>query len=315
VLVTGSSGFLGREIVRQAVDCGLRTRGVSRCISRISSGEDAICADILDYATILPGFEKIEYVIHAAGRAHVFRNDSDSSSSFRTINEIGTANVAKACVTAGVKRMILVSSISVYGPQQFGGYNEDTICRPHGEYAESKRAAEQRAIEITDGSNTSLTILRFATIFGEEDPGNVARLIRVIDKGCFVRVGDGSNKKSLIYRGDAARACLVALSSPHKKMEIFNISSTPCMMSEIVALISSSVGRRVSRLMIPACIALRLNMLATFLTRGMIPPLIRKLLTEDICDASKFQRFFDFHPKISLAEGISREVSWYRNQK
>ena len=54
----------------------------------------------------------------------------------------------------------------------------------------------------------ALTILRLATLYGEGDPGNVGRLMRTLDRGRFLWIGDGSNRKSLLYRGDAANACM-----------------------------------------------------------------------------------------------------------
>ena len=54
----------------------------------------------------------------------------------------------------------------------------------------------------------ALTILRLATLYGEGDPGNVGRLMRTLDRGRFLWIGDGSNRESLLYRGDAARACM-----------------------------------------------------------------------------------------------------------
>jgi nucleoside-diphosphate-sugar epimerase len=110
--------------------------------------------------------------------------------------------------------LILISSVSVYGPYTLGLYDENTPCRPVGPYPLSKFHAELRAIEIADKSGMALTILRLATLYGEGDPGNVGRLIRSLDQGRFVWIGDGSNRKSLLYKRDAARACVAVASSP-----------------------------------------------------------------------------------------------------
>ena len=60
----------------------------------------------------------------------------------------------------------------------------------------------------------ALTILRLATLYGEGDPGNVGRLMRKLDRGRFLWIGDGSNRKSLLYKGDAARACMAVAERP-----------------------------------------------------------------------------------------------------
>ncbi|MDO9566735.1 MAG: NAD-dependent epimerase/dehydratase family protein [Candidatus Desulfaltia sp.] len=74
--------------------------------------------------------------------------------------------------------------------------DENPPCNPVGPYALSKYNAELRAIEISRESGMALTILRLATLYGEEDPGNVGRLMRTLDRGRFLWIGDGSNRKS-----------------------------------------------------------------------------------------------------------------------
>ena len=71
----------------------------------------------------------------------------------------------------------------------------------------------------------ALTILRLATLYGEGDPGNVGRLIRTLDRGRFLWIGDGSNRESLLYKGDAARACMAVAERPASGINIYNVSA------------------------------------------------------------------------------------------
>ena len=137
-------------------------------------------ADILDLVSLNPVFRGVTQVMHVAGLAHVFEKTEADISPFKAINEQGTANVAHAAAEAGVQHFILISSVSVYGAFTQGVYDESAPCCPEGPYAESKYQAEQRAIEIAQQSSMALTILRLATLYGEGDPGNVARLMRAI---------------------------------------------------------------------------------------------------------------------------------------
>ena len=97
--------------------------------------------------------------------------------------------------------------------------DENTPCNPVGPYALSKYNAELRAIEIARVSGMALAILRLATLYGEGNPGNVGRLMRALDRGRFLWIGDGSNRKSLLYRGDAARAIREFQRVPDLKIE------------------------------------------------------------------------------------------------
>ena len=68
----------------------------------------------------------------------------------------------------------------------------------------------------------ALTILRLATLYGEGDPGNVGRLMRTLDRGRFLWIGDGSNRKSLLYKGDAASARMVTVERPSSGVNVYN---------------------------------------------------------------------------------------------
>ena len=105
----------------------------------------------------------------------------------------------------------------------------------------------------------ALTILRLATLYGEGDPGNVGRLMRTLDRGRFLWIGDGSNRESLWYRGDAARACMAVAERPASGINIYNISAPACTMREIVDGIADALGKHPFPVRVPATLALLLS--------------------------------------------------------
>ena len=113
-----------------------------------------------------------------------------------------------------------------------GGKSKNPFCNPVEPYALSKYNAELRAIEIARESGMALTILRLATLYGEGDPGNVGRLMRTLDRGRFLWIGDGSNRESLLYRGDAMRACMAVAERPALGINIYNVSAPACTMRD-----------------------------------------------------------------------------------
>ncbi len=319
VLVTGAKGFLGSEIVRQAVSAQLVMRATDRHAESITPDVDYRPADILDLSSLNSVFRDVSIVVHAAGLAHIFDKSQALTAPFKAINEQGTANVARAAAAAGVRHFILISSVSVYGPFTHGTYDESAPCRPEGPYAESKYQAEQRAIEIAQRSGMALTILRLATLYGEGDPGNVARLMRTIDRGRFVWVGDGSNCKSLLYKGDAARAILAVSQQPASGIAIYNVAAPPCTMRQVVDGLAAALNRRPFPLRIPASGVSAAIGLAAELTRGRgklgaWQGTLAKWLADDVYDASRFERTMNFQTHVSLSEGLRREVAWYRSQ-
>jgi nucleoside-diphosphate-sugar epimerase len=318
VLVTGANGFLGREILSrfhvpgfsvQATDLGA-TSGASDIMYRK--------ADITRPEHLKPVLENATIVIHVAGLAHIFSPDVNSDENFRQINEIGTANVAAAAAAVGVGHLILVSSVSVYGPYTQGTYDENTPCNPVGPYALSKYNAELRAIEIARKSGMALTILRLATLYGEGDPGNVGRLIRTLDSGRFLWIGDGSNRKSLLYKGDAARACMVVAERSASGINIYNISAPACSMREIVDSIADALGKRPFPMRVSAPLVLLLSRhLSRIPNRRMagLHQTVKKWLADDVYDTRRFEEDYSFQTKTSLEDGLKREVDRYRQNQ
>ncbi len=272
-------------------------------------------ADLLRPDSLAAVLGGVTAVIHAAGLAHIFNKSKAATAPFKEINERGTANVVRAAASAGVRHFVLISSVSVYSPFTQGVYDESAPCRPEGPYAESKHQAEQRAMEIAQQSGMALTILRLATLYGEGDPGNVARLMRTIDRRRFIWVGDGSNRKSLLHRDDAARACLAVLGSAKAGIEVFNVSAPPCTMRDIVETLATALGRRLPAWRVQAGLALgaaRLASILPFSPFRNVRATVEKWLADDAYSASRFQAAYGYQTHIGLVEGLQREVAWYR---
>lgn len=314
VVITGANGFLGKEILSTLQSDGFAVCATDIQVIAAIAGVAYQKADITNPDELDTAIDGVETTIHAAGLAHIFTPGAGSDEKFRRINELGTENVARAAARSGVKHFILISSVSVYGPYTLGLYDENTPCRPVGPYALSKYHAEQRAIEVAEKSGMALTILRLATLYGEGDPGNVGRLIRSLDKGRFLWIGDGSNRKSLLYKGDAARACMAVASSPAAGIRIYNVSAPPCTMREIVDGIADALGKRPLPLRIPGSLALALSQNLSRLPNRRLTGIhqtVCKWMAEDVYDSQLFNRTFDFSVQTSINEGIRKEVEWY----
>jgi nucleoside-diphosphate-sugar epimerase len=314
LLVTGATGFLGSEVVDLARDQGWQVRGLSRRPS-MQQGVEAIAGDIADLESLRKASAGADAIIHAAGRAHVFGAAARDSAAFDEVNETGTRNVIEAALSCRVPHVVLVSSVSVYGSYAGVTCNETAVCQPEGPYAVSKWRAELRAVERMKSSETSLTILRFSTIYGAGDRGNVAKLIRVLDRGRFVWLGSGNNRKSLIHKRDAARACLLPLLHPRSGIEVYNVSACAPSMREIVILMCQALGRSIPRFKIPANLIRSAGVIAgTLGDPGGLQRQLKKFMHEDSYDGSMFEKSFGFSPEVSLADGLREEVMHLQNQ-
>jgi nucleoside-diphosphate-sugar epimerase len=317
LLVTGANGFLGAEIFRQMQRAGLDVYATDCKPGALIPGTNYFSADILAPESMKQHLGGFSAVVHAAGLAHIFNKSKAKIAPFMAINETGTANVVRLALQSGVKHFILISSVAVYGDSREGGV-ENSGTDPQEPYAVSKYQSEQRAIEITKASGMALTILRLATLYGEGDPGNVARLMRMIDRRRFFWIGNGLNRKSLLHREDAARACLLTAQWPAAGVNIYNVSGPPCTMREVVEGLAEALGKRIPSFGIPASLV---RVISGFLSGLPISrwqnsvTTAQKWLADDAYDGSKFARMFNFQPRVSLTEGLRREVAWYRAEQ
>ena len=317
VLVTGATGFLGSAVVDRAVAGGFAVTATSRSEDMKFTGANFIPADILDVSSLAKTFPGVDCVCHVAGLAHIFGGAEVLRAPFHAVNVQGTENVARVAVRNGVKNFVFVSSVSVYGGIA-SGLDENEACHPEGSYAESKWKAEQRLMELCQESGVNLSILRLATLYGEKDPGNVARLIRAIDRGRFIWVGRGANLKSLLHRQDAAEACIAVINNPLPGINIYNVSAPACRMKDIVAAIAFALGKDVPSWSVPAALALKAAKTMEYLSLNhnsliALNPTLQKWLANDYYSTDKFCKIFNYQAKVSLAEGIEREVAWYRS--
>jgi len=315
LLVTGASGFLGSAVVDQAVSSGVLVKATDRNINTKFIGDNFIPADILDPLSLSKVFEGVDCVCHVAGLAHIFHNPEALTANFHTINVVGSENVARAAFNAGAQHLIFISSVSVYGGIS-KNKGEDEECYPEGPYAESKWKAEQFLIEFCQKNKMNLSILRLATLYGEEDPGNVKRLISAIDKGRFIWVGKGNNLKSLLHRKDAARACIEVVKNPISGISIYNVSTQACTMKDIVETIASALPKKIPSWRIPSSFALHTVKIMKNLSfnhdkLNSLYSTLQKWMADDCYNTDKFCKTYDFQTIVTLEEGIKREVAWY----
>lgn len=310
VLVTGASGFLGAEVVRLLVEGGWPVRVLMRRESGDLPGIEFVVGDVGNLTSLKNACAGVSVVVHAAGLAHVFGSEGKQREPFDRVNEHGTASVVRAARDAGVRLCVVASSVSVYGEYEGDVCDENTMCRPLGPYAVSKYNAELRVREIAKGSGMNVAMLRFATIYGEGDRGNVAKLIALIGKGRFVRPGSGANKKSLIHKQDAAAAVAAVVEPGFAGVDVFNVSARSATVREIVAAISKAMGKQEPRLFIPeGLLRVVVRILRGLGDPGRIGERVLKLLKDDVYSGEKFEKAFGFSAAVGLDEGMQREVN------
>jgi nucleoside-diphosphate-sugar epimerase len=266
-------------------------------------------------------FKGVRHVIHAAGLAHQFGRQGDLDENFQKVNNAATRHLIEVAAQENILRFIYLSSVSVYGPHSIAVCDETHACNPTTPYALSKFHAELAAIEVSQRFGIDLTILRLATVYGEGDPGNVARLIKAIRANRFIRLGSGANFKSLIHRDDVGRACELVLQTPNKAgaaPAIYNLASKNYTVQEILRVIHAAVNKTFLPIYVPST---PVSVLLKLTARMSLPKAsdllisLNKWLAQDGYSNECFVETFNFSPRVSLTEGIKREVEWIETLK
>lgn len=336
VLVTGATGFIGQQIVSKLADenyeiIGLKNSNKSSSEENLLGSKNSnisfIRADITDYRNLsgLEKIEELEVIVHSAGLAHQFGDTKKEA--FDSVNVRGTENILKLAIKLKVKHFILIGSTAVYGivsnsqnsKSRATVISEETPTKPQTLYAKSKLEAENVSRRICEENAIALTIFRLAPVIGENNVGNVSRLIEAIDKNRFVWVGNGSNQKTLIYKRDVAQACAVLIKNKKQKTEIFNLAADPIKMKDFVDEIALRLNTRILPINIPALFLKKIFQINSKIFKinkvSKISETVEKWLSDDIYSADKIARTYNFKPQTSITEAVRKQVDYYKSTK
>jgi nucleoside-diphosphate-sugar epimerase len=195
ILLTGASGFLGQIINKE-----LKHSYNIVSLSRISSGVSC------DLSIDIPELPKADYVIHAAGKAHIIPKDANEIKEFQLVNYQGTVNLTKALEISGLPMALTyISSVAVYGVKAGSEINENNPLRGSTPYAKSKIAAEQYLVDWGSSNSVRVTILRLPLVASIDPPGNLGAMKKAIEKGYYFRLGVGNARKSMVWAADVAK--------------------------------------------------------------------------------------------------------------
>lgn len=199
ILITGSTGFLGKIILNTLNSFNVKTLSRSNSIYNI------------DISKTIPNFlEKFDLVIHVAGKAHSIPKTQEEIVSFNNINVIGTQNLLNGLINNLPKQLVFISSVGVYGLTSGESISETTPLLANDPYGKSKIKAESFVRTWCEEHNVTCTILRLPLVVGQNPSGNLGAMIRGIKKGYYFNIAGGNAKKSMVLASDIAKFILKA---------------------------------------------------------------------------------------------------------
>jgi nucleoside-diphosphate-sugar epimerase len=312
ISLTGSSGFLGSALMSSMNQKGISCR---RLLRREDPRypDDPVVGDLDGKPISLDFSGNCEVLIHAAARAHrMDESGNERLVKYREVNVEGTRALVDAAQTAGVKRIVYLSSIKVCGESHLPGspMNPRDVCHPIDPYGISKREAEDYLHVIANKSEIEMIILRLVIVHGPGAKGNLRSLLEAIAKGRTLPLGSvRNNRRSLLGVENACSAILRAATAPfpepsgqidtHSKARIYHLADEGVVSTRrLIEVLAEGMGMRP-----------RLIPMAKWLAMAAAVPLgkggaVKRLFGDLEVDTSDFYRDFDWKPEVSLEDGL-----------
>lgn len=303
VLLSGSSGFIGSHLATALVKndnflLSILTRNM------LLTGNNIIAdSGWLDECTLKSeSLSGCDVVVHTAGLAHLSSNSRVSQlDEFRRVNTIGTINFANAAASAGVRRFIYISSISIFGHNRNNPLSEGDSVNPVTGDAISKWDAENGLWEIQRTTGMEVVIIRPPLVYGPNAPGNFGSLVRFVEKGIPLPLGATHNQRSLVAVDNLVDLIITCIDHPAAANELFlaadgqDLSTT-----ELLIYLAEAMDKPSRLIPLPSSL---LIFGARLLGRELFA---QKLLGSLQVDISKSRDLLGWEPPISVKEGLRR---------
>lgn len=316
-LVTGGAGFLGREVARTLVEGGhdvMATVQRPDDLGAVPTGAKAVVADLLDPRSLAAPVAGVEVACHCAAKLP----GKGTPEEIWEVNVAGTANLVEALVAAGARRLVYVSTDSVYGDGDTAGATEDAPLDPgylyEGNYPASKLEGERVALAAAQRHGLEVAIIRTCFMYGPGASSGGTVLRRLAAKRLHPMIDGGASLISVAYVSDVAEAVRLAAEKPEAAGRTFNVRSGTHPKREIVTEIVAATGRRAllvslpARPLAPLATALHaiLAPLAPGLARRVDPMRLRFARVHHAVDDTRIRRELGYAPRVQLREGLRR---------
>lgn len=293
-LITGAAGFLGAPLANRLVGEGNTVVGLDDLSTgnpdRLLPKVNFIRGDVNDRPKLWSLLQEVDCVYHLAARV-IVPESVLYPREYSQVNVGGTVSLMEAMRDVGVRRVVFISSGSIYGNQNAQPLKETARPNPRSPYAVSKLSAEYYVRTIGDLWGIETVCLRVFNAYGpgQRMPPSYSPLIphclrQAVENGTIIVHGDGKQSRDYVYVDDVVEAMVSAATTPQANHLIINVGSG----------VETSVNDLV-----------RLVLEVT----GCSPQVIRNLQHEGgpsrmRADISLAKSKLRYQPKISLKEGL-----------
>ncbi len=343
VLVTGGAGFIGCHLSRALLAEGYEVRILDRFIEQVHGGAmppdpvlrsvEIVDADIRDADAVARAIQGVDKVVHLAAEVGVGQSMYEIDR-YVGVNDLGTAVLLKALLAQPVQRLVVASSMSIYGEGLYqtadGRLLEEVMRQPTGGwdprgpdggpltplptpewkrpvlssvYAITKYTQERLCMNVGPAYGMESVALRMFNVFGAgqalSNPYTGVLAIfasRILNGQPPMIFEDGQQQRDFVHVEDVARAFVLALEEPKAAGGVFNVGSgRRTTVEDVALLLARSMGRE-----------------------DLAPEFLNKARAGDIrhcfADLSHSRAVLGYEPKRSLADGVPELADWLARQ-
>lgn len=316
-LVTGATGFTGRNLCRRLVQNGEDVVAFVRSGSNYKElrelGVECRIVDITNGLSINDHFSNITRVYHFAA---AYRTEHSSPNEFKKVNVDATRNLLQAAKAANVRRFIHCSTVGVQGEIKNPPASEDYRFQPGDHYQESKLEGELLAREYFSAGLPGV-VVRPVGIYGPGDT-RFLKLFRPINRGYFIMIGSGNSLYHMTYIDDLIDGILLCGKKPEALGNIFTIAGERySTLRELVHLIADVLKKPRPYLKIPYLPVYWASVLCDKICRpiGINPPIYPRRVEFFKLDRAfsieNAKKKLGYRPKVNLLQGIEKTAEWY----
>ena len=304
IYITGGSGFIGQYLVKHLVDdghkpvCLVRPTSNTEALEKV--GVELITGDITNKASI-KGMNGCDCLVHLASSYEFWVRDPGV---YRDVNVKGVTNVMEKALDAGVAKVVMVSTMAVYGNALWPITEESQPGdnRP-SKYAQTKYEGELLAWGMFREKGLPLIVIYPSAVLGANDPKAAGRYVKNFACGLMPAQILVDTPFPFVHVQDVSKAILAAIKKEGNIGEKYIVSAENLTFGEFNALICDSAESRLPFLKLPNWLTVLSAKLLTALSRVIKKPPVLDLAIDQIqvmnlgfvLDASKVERDLGLH--------------------